>query len=187
MPQAPVVTSSIGASRYAPPSPFECSWRPGGSGAAWVHVAGELDLATSPLLRRALRDAQQYARVVVLDLRELTFIESSGVHVILEAAASVRRGEGRLILVRGPADVDRALTLTGASDQVLIVDLDPSEPPVRALLQLASQEKVSARRQTAQLRIENSGLMEEVRRLREQRGESRSARAASPSISLDKE
>jgi anti-anti-sigma factor len=126
MPQASVVTSSIGASRYAPPQPFECSWRPGGSGAAWVHVAGELDLACSFTLERTLREAQQCARVVVLDLRELTFIESSGVHVILEAAASVRRGEGRLILVRGPPHVDRALTLTRVSSQVLIVDLDPS-------------------------------------------------------------
>lgn len=137
MPQASVLTSSIAASRYAPPSPFECSWRRGGSGAAWVHVAGEMDLANTPKLRRALRDAQLYARVVVLDLRELTFIESTGVHVILDAAANVRPGKGRLIVVRGPAHVDRALNLTGASSQVLIVDLDPHEAPVRALLDLS--------------------------------------------------
>ena len=90
-------------------------------------------------LERALREAQQSARVVVLDLRELTFIESSGVHVLLEAAARVRPGEGRLILVRGPPHVDRALTLTDASSQVLIVDLDPDQPPVRALLHLAKR------------------------------------------------
>jgi anti-anti-sigma factor len=121
----------------AAPSPFECWWRPGGSGAAWVHLAGELDLVNTPELRRALRDAQLYARVVVLDLRKVTFIESSGVHVILDAAANVQPGNGRLIVVRGPAQVDRALTLTSVSSQVLIVDLDPSDPPVRALLHLA--------------------------------------------------
>jgi anti-sigma B factor antagonist len=137
VPQASVVISSIAASRSAPPSPFVCTWKKGGSGAAWVHVTGELDLANTPQLRQALREAQLYARVVVLDLRELTFIESSGVHTILDAAASVRRGEGRLVLVRGPTDVDRALTLTRASDQVLILDLDPNDPPVRALLHLA--------------------------------------------------
>jgi anti-anti-sigma factor len=86
-----------------------------------------------------LRDAQLYARVVVLDLRELTFIESTGVHVILDAAANVRPGKGRLIVVRGPAHVDRALNLTGASSQVLIVDLDPHEAPVRALVHLAQR------------------------------------------------
>jgi anti-anti-sigma factor len=137
--QASVLTSSIAASRYAPPSPFVCSWRPGGSGAAWVHVAGELDLASSFTLEQALREAQQCARVVVLDLRELTFIESSGVHVILEAAGGVRHGDGRLVLVRGPAQVDRALTLTGVPSQVLIVDLHPSEAPIRALMHLAQR------------------------------------------------
>lgn len=137
MPLASVVTSSLAASRSAAPSPFECSWRPGGSGAAWVYVAGELDLANTPELTRALRDAQLYARMVVLDLRKVTFIESSGVHVILDAAANVQPGNGRLIVVRGPAPVDRALTLTSVSSQVLIVDLNPNDPPLRALLHLA--------------------------------------------------
>jgi anti-anti-sigma factor len=136
VPQTSVVTSSIAASPYAP-SPFECSWRPGGAGAAWVHVTGELDLANTPELRRALRDAQLYAQMVVLDLRKVTFIESSGVHVILDAAANVQPGNGRLIVIRGPAQVDRALTLTSVSSQVLIVDIDPNDPPVRALLHLA--------------------------------------------------
>ncbi len=146
MPQTSVLTSSIATSRYVAPSPFECSWRPGGSGVAWVHVAGEMDLMNTPELRRALRDAQRYARVVVLDLREVAFIESSGVHVILDTAANVQPGNGRLILVRGPAQVDRALTLTGLtgiSSQVLIVDLDPSEAPARALLRLAQRRAVA--------------------------------------------
>ena len=97
MPNASVVTSSTAASLRAAPPRFTCTWKEGGAGAAWVHVAGDLDLATAPLLKRALRDAQLCARVVVLDLRELTFIESTGVHVILDAAAGVRRG-------RWPAD-----------------------------------------------------------------------------------
>ena len=137
MPQASVLP--IAANRYVASPPFECSWRPGGSGAAWVHVAGEMDLANTPELRLALRDAQLYARMVVLDLREVIFIESSAVHVILDAAANVQPGNGRLIVVRGPAQVDRALTLTGVSSQVLIVDLDPSEAPVRPLLYLTKR------------------------------------------------
>ena len=139
MPQASVLTRSIAASRFVAPSPFVCSWSPGGSGAAWVHVAGELDLASSFTLEQALREAHLCAPVVVLDLRELTFIESSGVHVILDAAGGVRRGDGRLILVRGPAQVDRALMLTGVPSQVLIVDLHPGEAPVRALVHLAQR------------------------------------------------
>lgn len=137
MPRASVVTSATAASLRAAPTRFTCTWKEGGASAAWVHVTGELDLTTAPLLRRALRDAHVYAHVVVLDLRELTFMDSSGVHAILDAAASVRRGDGRLILVRGPTHVDRALNLTGATSQVLIVDLDPAEPPALALLRYA--------------------------------------------------
>jgi hypothetical protein len=68
MPQAsvvtnsPVVTKSTTASRHAGP-PFDCTWQMGGAGAAWVHVAGELDLATWPQLRQTLRDAQLHAQV----------------------------------------------------------------------------------------------------------------------------
>ena len=76
-----------------------------------------------------MREAQRHACLVLLDLRELTFIESSGVHVILDAAGSVRPGEGRLIVVRGPAHVDLALTLTGASKEVLVLDLEPNDHP----------------------------------------------------------
>jgi anti-sigma B factor antagonist len=138
MSHASVVTnSSTAANLRAVPPRFTCTWKAGGAGAAWVHVTGELDLAAAPLLRRALRDAHSYARVVVLDLRELTFMDGSGVHAILDAAAGVRRGDGRLILVRGSTHVDRALNLTDATSQVLIVDLDPDEPPALALLRSA--------------------------------------------------
>ncbi len=40
------------------------------------------------------------------------------------------------MLVRGPAEVDRELTLSGASGQALIFDLDPTEP-ARTLLDVA--------------------------------------------------
>jgi hypothetical protein len=41
------------------------------------------------------------------------------------------------VLVRGPSHVDRLFTLTGTSDAVEIVDLDPIAPPVQALVELA--------------------------------------------------
>jgi anti-anti-sigma factor len=65
---------------------------------------------------------------VVLDLRELCFIDSSGVHVILDAARASRRNAGRLRIVRGPTPVDRVLTLTEVCERVVIVDLMPTEP-----------------------------------------------------------
>jgi anti-anti-sigma factor len=100
---------------------------------AWVQVAGELDLATSPQLRETLEEAGRAASLVVLDLGELSFIASSGVHVILDIAGEARRNGGRLLIVRGPAQVDRMLELTEVCKQVLTMDLDPAEAaPQRA-------------------------------------------------------
>jgi anti-sigma B factor antagonist len=107
--------------------PFMCPWEMVSWGTAWVRVAGELDLATSPELCRTLGEAQRASPVVVLDLSELCFIDSSGVHVILDAVHDTRHYGGRLLIVRGPASVDRVLTLTGVGKHALIFDLAPTE------------------------------------------------------------
>jgi anti-anti-sigma factor len=78
-------------------------------------------------LRETLGEAERAARLVVLDLRELSFIASSGVHAILDVAGDARRKGGRLLIVRGPAQVDQMLKLTEVSMQVLTLDLDPAE------------------------------------------------------------
>jgi anti-sigma B factor antagonist len=114
---------------------FVCSCTDGGLDAAWVHVAGELDLATAPELERTLRATQQQARLVLLDLRELTFMDRAGVHTIVNASINARKLGRRLVLLRGPPNVDRMFALTGSSDAVEIGDLDhsPAAPSVHAL------------------------------------------------------
>jgi anti-sigma B factor antagonist len=119
------------ARAHALPPPFACSCTNGGLDAARVHVGGELDIATTPQLERTLSQTQ--ARLVVLDLRELAFIDSCGVHAIVDAGIRARKAGRRLVLVRVPASVDRLLTLTGSSHQVEIGDVDPVAPPVHAL------------------------------------------------------
>ena len=57
------------------PASFACRWRLEGREAASVRVSGELDLATAPRLERALREALNMARLVLLDLQEMSFIE----------------------------------------------------------------------------------------------------------------
>jgi anti-sigma B factor antagonist len=107
---------------------FTSSWSDGGSDAAWVHVAGELDIATAPQLQRTLSEAQAGARVVVLNLRELAFTDSAGVKVIVNAAARSREAGRRLVLLRGRANVDRVFTLTRSSERVEIFDVDRRAP-----------------------------------------------------------
>ena len=132
MPRTLVPTDSTAGRANAPPA-FACSWRHGGLDAAWLHVAGELDVATAPELERALRESHWQARLVVLDLRELTFMDSAGVHTIVNASVRARRAGRRLVLLRGRPNIYRMFALTGSSDDVEIGDLDPLQPPAQAL------------------------------------------------------
>jgi anti-anti-sigma factor len=114
-----------------------CSCALDGLGAAWVHADGELDMATVPLLGRTLGKAQPHARLVVLDLRELAFMDSCGAHLIVDASIHARRAGRRLVLLRAPSRVDAVFNLIGRSGDLEIIDLDLSEPPVQVLLRLA--------------------------------------------------
>lgn len=82
-----------------------------------VRPSGELDIATVPRLADALHTQEAYDRLV-LDLRGLSFIDSSGLRLVLmevERAA----GEGHAVeVVPGDERVQRIFRLTGA-DQIV--------------------------------------------------------------------
>lgn len=140
---SPLVFSESIVSPVVGESPgFRCTLRQSGGDAAWVGVTGELDIATAPQLEQTLRKAQLHARRVVLDLGELTFIDCAGIRVVVAASNHGRRAGAHLVLVRGPTQVDRMFTLTGASDALEIVDLDPIAPPVQALVKLPQHAAV---------------------------------------------
>jgi anti-anti-sigma factor len=105
------------------PAGFSCSWSHGGLDASWVYARGELDVATTPLFEQTLNEAR--SRLVVLDLRQLTFLGSSGVHAIVGASVRARFAGRRVVVLRGAPHVDRILMLTSCADQVEIVDLGP--------------------------------------------------------------
>lgn len=67
------------------------------------------------------------ARLIVLDAHEVTFIDSSGVHVILDASAAAQWGGAQFILVSGRV-VDRMLELSGSHGRVRTLGLDPTDP-----------------------------------------------------------
>ena len=143
------------ASSYGPLAPavasgrppvFACSRTDRDREASWVHLRGELDIATAPLLNETLyasRPDELRARVVVLDMRDLEFVDASGVHAITEADIRARGAGGRLVLVRGPPAVDRVFTLTRSYEHLKVVDLEPAEPAVVALLHLAQAERAA--------------------------------------------
>ena len=128
----PHTDQSLARADSLPPA-FACTTTHGGLDAAWVNVVGELDIATAPQLERTLRESQQLAHLTVLDLRELAFMDCSGVHTIVNASILARKDGRRLVLVRGRPDVYRMFTLTSSTGDVDIADPDPVQPPVPAL------------------------------------------------------
>lgn len=134
MPRKLVLADSIVGRADALPPTFQCSWANGGPDAAWVHLAGELDIATTPQLKRALHALR--ARLVVLDLRELAFMDTCGVHAIVDASVRARDVGRRILLLAGPPAVDRVFTLTESSDDVVYGDIRPVEPSAQALMKL---------------------------------------------------
>lgn len=137
MPDALILVDGIDDPLATLPPEFVCSWTDGGPEAAWVHVAGELEIATAPQLDRTLRSTELQARLVVLDLRALTFIDWCGVHTIVDASNRAQRAGRRLVLLRAPPNVDRVLRLTGASDDLEIGDVDAVEAGVQTRLEPA--------------------------------------------------
>jgi len=84
---------------------------------ATLRVEGEVDLMTAPSLAKALAEAES-AGPLTLDLREVTFMDSTGLRVLLEARERLSPGAPgglRLIVTEG-GSVDRLLKLVGVRE-----------------------------------------------------------------------
>lgn len=80
---------------------------------ALVSFGGEMDMATVGPATKALSDAVTSHGRVIVDLRKVTFMDSSGLTVLL-AARNLSSDPGRLVVVTAPAgQVHRLLTTTG--------------------------------------------------------------------------
>lgn len=96
-----------------PPAPFAVRTHSCAGRSLRVALAGELDLATAPGAAKQLKAAQAESSLVWLDLRGLTFMDSSGVHLVIAAHTRARRRGGRLVIVNCPPPVRRVFELTG--------------------------------------------------------------------------
>jgi anti-sigma B factor antagonist len=88
-----------------------------------LRLAGELDLASVPTLERAVQDATlDRAAEIVLDLRGLEFIDSTGLRaILLQDKRSTEHGQ-TFALVRGPEQVQRLMRMTGVDEHLKIID-----------------------------------------------------------------
>lgn len=94
-----------------------------GPRSVWVQVTGRLDRDTASLLEQTLQRGELRLGKVVLDLRELTFMDRAGVQVIVDASIEAWRGDivenRRAAPVRAArltAPAVRALEATGVGD-----------------------------------------------------------------------
>ena len=88
-----------------------------------IGVSGELDLASSPALESELeRGAASGAPLVIVDLRRLEFMDSTGLSVLVRAHQRATETGQRFGVVRGPQQVQRLLSLTGVAERLTLVD-----------------------------------------------------------------
>jgi anti-anti-sigma factor len=77
-------------------------------------LSGELDIASAPELRAVILSLCDGAiNTLTLDFRKLTFLDSSGVHVVLLAKDVCHERGCDLLIVPGPAHVQRPFELCG--------------------------------------------------------------------------
>jgi len=94
---------------------------PHGADALVVHVVGEIDTLTAPILRAQLDKHLPTAKLLALDLSQVSFLGSAGLAVLVAAKTEVERRGHRLRLVPGSRIANRALEATGLLSQFDIV------------------------------------------------------------------
>lgn len=112
---------------------FSCSWALTGVDAAEVLAVGEIDLATAPLLDQALREAADAARLTLLSMREVSFMDCSGLHVIAAAAALACSAARELVVAEMSPHVGMLFALTGTDATLNILPERTATPATGAV------------------------------------------------------
>jgi anti-anti-sigma factor len=79
-------------------------------------LSGEIDAHTAPLLASAMADLPQGD--VVVDMAAVSFMDSSGLRVLIEAAARAREAGGDLVIAHSTPGITRLVEISGLSGQL---------------------------------------------------------------------
>ena len=86
-------------------------------------LSGDLDLATTKRVEAELKRVEASdARTIVIDLSDLTFINSTGVHLLVDAELRSRADANSLTLLRGSPTVQRVLQICGVETALPFTD-----------------------------------------------------------------
>lgn len=95
-----------------------------------LEIEGELDMASASLLTDTLDGADlQAVDTVVLDLRSVSFIDSTGLRTIFSARNTVREAGRRFAVTPGSPQVQRVLSLTRLDEHLHTLDSPDAETP----------------------------------------------------------
>ena len=95
-----------------------------------LHLSGDLDLDTAPAFTKMLDGPTERGGTIGLDLAGLTYIDPSGLHVILNAIGLL--GERGRVVFFNPSPVVRCLLEICGLDGMIVVSDHPSSPPFLA-------------------------------------------------------
>jgi anti-sigma B factor antagonist len=106
---------SLDASEF---EPFRCEVEPDRA-SVFVRPVGELDLSTVPIVQAQLAEleAAGFTRLV-LDLRQLRFLDSSGLRLLIDWDARARADGVEMTVIPGPPAVQRLFDLAGVTDRL---------------------------------------------------------------------
>jgi anti-sigma B factor antagonist len=103
-------------------APFEVQSEELAEGIRILTVRGELDMNTAPQLEKKLEEVSSEDALIMVDLSECEFIDSTGIALIVRAWQRIDReagkGRGRFILRCGNHQVRRLLKLTGVESTI---------------------------------------------------------------------
>jgi anti-anti-sigma factor len=87
-----------------------------------VAPSGELDLGTVDDVRELLAARPPSCDVLILDLKGLTFFDTSGMRLVVEAMQEARASGHRFAILRGPDDVQRLFAVARMEDRLPFFD-----------------------------------------------------------------
>jgi len=88
-----------------------------------ITLAGEFDVVCADSFKRRFAEAtEDEPEGVVIDLRELTFIDSTGIRILWQAHQRSAQDGTRLSVIPGNGNVSRALRITGLLDHMDLLD-----------------------------------------------------------------
>ena len=115
----------MSANRYAGSHPV------GEAGKAWYSVdqvedcalvaaGGQIDDETAPALHDALQVAAEFSAKVILDLSQVTMLDSAGLDVLAQAREQIRQHQGSVVLVTANGSVRTTLQHAGLPEAFLV-------------------------------------------------------------------